>query len=103
MAIFLPLAQEPDHHGRGRHVLRCGRKLRKLVPSCATMAIAPLISSARITGKPAMGSMDLPMLDGTPLCLQISALEVECALGAKMLDRIDEIQCRAASEQAIRL
>lgn len=42
--------------------------------------------------KPAMGNVDLPMLDDVPLqpanyCLG----EVECALGAKLLERIDSI------------
>ena len=42
--------------------------------------------------KPAMGNVDLPMLDNTPLQPNNYCLgEVECALGAKLLDRIDSI------------
>lgn len=41
---------------------------------------------------PAMGNVDLPMLNGKPLMpSNYSIGEVECALGAKMLDRIDQI------------
>lgn len=42
--------------------------------------------------KPAMGNVDMPMLDGAMLWPNNYCLgEVECALGAKMLDRIDNI------------
>lgn len=42
--------------------------------------------------KPAMGNVDLPMLDGEPLQPNNYCLgEVECALGAKLLERIDAI------------
>jgi dTDP-4-amino-4,6-dideoxygalactose transaminase len=42
--------------------------------------------------KPAMGNVALPMLDNEPLMPNNFCLgEVECALGAKMLDRIDSI------------
>ena len=42
--------------------------------------------------KPAMGNVDLPMLDGEPLQPNNYCLgEVECALGAKLLERIDSI------------
>ena len=42
--------------------------------------------------KPAMGNVDMPMLDGTPLMPNNFCLgEIECALGAKLLDRIDTI------------
>ena len=42
--------------------------------------------------KPAMGNVDMPMLDGRKLQPNNYCLgEVECALGAKMLDRIDAI------------
>lgn len=42
--------------------------------------------------KPAMGNVDVPMLDGDMLMPNNYCLgEVECALGAKLLDRIDAI------------
>ena len=42
--------------------------------------------------KPAMGNVDLPYLDNTPLLPNNYSLgEIECALGAKMLERIDKI------------
>ena len=42
--------------------------------------------------KPAMGNVDVPMLDGDLLLPNNFCLgEVECALGAKLLDRIDQI------------
>lgn len=42
--------------------------------------------------KPAMGNVDVPMLDGDMLLPSNFCLgEVECALGAKLLDRIDQI------------
>ncbi len=45
--------------------------------------------------KPAMGNVDLPMLKGRPLMpANYSIGEVECALGAKLLDRIDEINAQ---------
>lgn len=52
---------------------------------------------------PAMGNVDLPTLHGAPLMpSNYSIGEVECALGAKMLERIDEINA-AKRERAIRL
>lgn len=45
--------------------------------------------------KPAMGNVDLPMLNGSPLMPSNYCIgEIECALGAKLLDRIDEINAR---------
>lgn len=42
--------------------------------------------------KPAMGNVDVPILDGQMLMPNNFCLgEVECALGAKLLDRIDQI------------
>lgn len=41
---------------------------------------------------PAMGNVDLPILDGTALMPSNYCIgEIECALGAKMLERIDKI------------
>lgn len=42
--------------------------------------------------EPAMGNVDLPSLDGEPIMPgNYSVGEIECALGAKLLDRIDQI------------
>ena len=52
--------------------------------------------------KPAMGNVDMPMLDGDMLQPNNFSLgEVECALGAKLLDRIDEINAQKR-ERAMR-
>ena len=52
--------------------------------------------------KPAMGNVDVPMLDGDMLMPNNYCLgEVECALGAKLLDRIDAINDRKR-ERALR-
>ncbi|MDE5832621.1 MAG: DegT/DnrJ/EryC1/StrS family aminotransferase [Desulfovibrio sp.] len=41
---------------------------------------------------PAMGNVDLPVLDGEPIMPgNYSIGEIECALGAKLLDRIEDI------------
>jgi dTDP-4-amino-4,6-dideoxygalactose transaminase len=45
--------------------------------------------------QPAMGDLDLPSLDGENLFPNNYCLgEVECALGAKLLDRIDEMNAQ---------
>lgn len=52
--------------------------------------------------QPAMGNLDLPSLDGENLLPNNYCLgEVECALGAKLLDRIDEMNAQKR-ERAIR-
>lgn len=52
--------------------------------------------------KPAMGNVDMPMLHGHMLWPNNYCLgEVECALGAKMLDRIDSINAEKR-ERALR-
>ena len=52
--------------------------------------------------KPAMGNVDVPMLDGDMLMPNNYCLgEVECALGARLLDRIDAINDRKR-ERALR-
>lgn len=51
---------------------------------------------------PAMGNVDLPMLEGEPIMpSNYSIGEIECALGAKLLDRIDDINAEKRS-RAIR-
>lgn len=51
--------------------------------------------------KPAMGNVDVPMRTATCSCPTTIAGEVECALGAKLLDRIDAINDRKR-ERALR-
>jgi len=52
---------------------------------------------------PAMGDVDLPTLDGKPLWPMNCCLgEVECALGAKLLNRIDDINLEKR-ERAIQM
>lgn len=52
--------------------------------------------------QPAMGDLDLPYLDGENLLPNNYCLgEIECALGAKLLDRIDEMNAQKR-ERAIR-
>lgn len=52
---------------------------------------------------PAMGNVDLPMLNGRPLMpSNYSIGEVECALGTKLLERIDQIN-NEKRERAIAL
>ena len=51
---------------------------------------------------PAMGNVDLPMLNGEPLWPNNYCLgEIECALGVKLLDRLDTIN-REKRERALR-
>lgn len=53
--------------------------------------------------RPAMGNVDLPMLNGKPLMPSNYCIgEIECALGTKLLDRIDEINAQKR-ERAIAL
>ena len=53
--------------------------------------------------KPAMGNVDLPMLDGAPIMPSNYCIgEIECALGVKMLDRIDQINAEKRA-RAIRM
>ena len=70
-------------------------------------ALQPLVPMLRHNGhcaysgertdywKPAMGNVDLPELHGRPLMpSNYSIGEVECAIGAKLLDRIDAINAQ---------
>lgn len=53
--------------------------------------------------KPAMGNVDLPELNGHPLMPSNYCIgEIECALGAKLLDRIDQINAEKRG-RALRL
>lgn len=68
------------------------KKLRDLVPMLRHNGHCAFDFERSDYWKPAMGNVDLPMLDGAPLMPSNYCLgEVECALGVKMLERIDEI------------
>lgn len=78
--------------GEGGMFYVADEKLRQLVPMLRHNGHCAFDFERKDYWKPAMGNVDLPMLDGTPLMPSNYCLgEVECALGAKMLDRIDEI------------
>lgn len=67
-------------------------ELAALVPMLRHNGHCPYPGERPDYWKPAMGNVDLPMLNGRPLMpSNYSIGEVECALGAKMLDRIDQI------------
>lgn len=66
--------------------------LAALVPLLRHNGHCPYPEPRQAYWKPAMGNVDLPMLNGRPLMpSNYSIGEVECALGAKLLDRIDQI------------
>lgn len=66
--------------------------LASLVPALRHNGHCPYEEPREAYWKPAMGNVDLPMLNGRPLMpSNYSIGEVECALGARMLDRIDNI------------
>ncbi|MBQ7456697.1 MAG: DegT/DnrJ/EryC1/StrS family aminotransferase [Desulfovibrio sp.] len=70
-------------------------KLAKLVPMLRHNGHTPYSFPQSEYWKPAMGNVDLPSLDGKILFPNNMCLgEVECALGAKMLDRIDTINAQ---------
>ncbi len=66
--------------------------LARLVPMLRHNGHCPYPGERQDYWKPAMGNVDLPMLDDTILMPSNYSLgEIECALGAKMLERIDSI------------
>lgn len=89
--------------GEGGMLYARDPKLRKLVPMLRHNGHCPYEGERPNYWTPAMGNVDLPMLDGRPLLpSNYSIGEVECALGAKLLDRIDEINAQKRA-RAIRL
>lgn len=77
--------------------------LARLVPMLRHNGHCPYEGDRPNYWTPAMGNVDLPMLgDWALMPSNYSIGEVECALGAKMLDRIDEINAQKR-ERAIRL
>lgn len=70
-------------------------KLAALVPALRHNGHCAFVGDRPDYWKPAMGNVDMPMLDGTMLWPNNYCLgEVECALGAAMLDRIDTINAQ---------
>lgn len=66
--------------------------LARLIPMLRHNGHCPYEGERPNYWTPAMGNVDLPTLNGEPLMpSNYSIGEIECALGAKMLDRIDEI------------
>lgn len=67
-------------------------KLAALVPPLRHNGHCAYLGERPDYWKPAMGNVDMPMLDGQMLWPNNYCLgEVECALGTKMLERIDSI------------
>lgn len=67
-------------------------ELAKLVPMLRHNGHCPYSGVRPDYWKPAMGNVDLPMLNDSILMPSNYSLgEIECALGAKLLDRIDSI------------
>lgn len=78
--------------GEGGMLYVANPELASLVPMLRHNGHCPYPEPRADYWKPAMGNVDLPMLNGKPLMPSNYCLgEVECALGAKMLERIDEI------------
>lgn len=78
-------------------------QLAALVPMLRHNGHCPYPEPRDAYWKPAMGNVDLPMLNGEPLMpSNYSIGEVECALGTALLKRIDEINAQKR-ERALRL
>ena len=78
--------------GEGGMLVIKDPKLAALVPMLRHNGHCPYPEPRPNYWTPAMGNVDLPELDGTPLWPNNYSLgEVECALGTKLLERIDTI------------
>lgn len=78
--------------GEGGMLYVADPELAKLVPMLRHNGHCPYPGERPDYWKPAMGNVDLPMLGDRALMPSNYSLgEIECALGAKMLDRIDSI------------
>lgn len=78
--------------GEGGMLYVANPELASIVPMLRHNGHCPYAGDRPDYWKPAMGNVDLPMLHGHPLMpSNYSIGEIECALGAKMLDRIDQI------------
>lgn len=88
--------------GEGGMLYVANPDLARLVPMLRHNGHCPYNFERKDYWKPAMGNVDLPILDGIPLMpSNYSIGEVECALGIRMLDRIDEINAQKR-ERALR-
>lgn len=78
--------------GEGGMLYVADPELAKLVPLLRHNGHCPYPGERHDYWKPAMGNVDLPMLGDRPLMPSNYSLgEIECALGAKLLERIDSI------------
>lgn len=78
--------------GEGGMLYVANPELSALVPLLRHNGHCPYKGERPEYWKPAMGNVDLPMLNGKPLMpSNYSIGEIECALGIKLLDRIDAI------------
>lgn len=81
--------------GEGGMLYVADPKLAALVPMLRHNGHCPYPGERPDYWKPAMGNVDLPMLGDRPLMpSNYSIGEVECALGVKLLDRINEINAQ---------
>lgn len=89
--------------GEGGMLYVADPELAKLVPMLRHNGHCTYDFERQDYWKPAMGNVDLPMLNNHPIMPSNYCLgEVECALGAKLLDRIDKIN-NQKRERAINL
>ena len=78
--------------GEGGMLVVRDEKLARLVPALRHNGHCAYPGERPDYWIPAMGNVDMPMLDGRPLWPNNYCIgEIECALGAVMLDRIDRI------------
>ena len=78
--------------GEGGMLYVANPELAKLVPMLRHNGHCPYPGERADYWKPAMGNVDLPMLGERPLMPSNYSLgEIECALGSKLLDRVDSI------------
>lgn len=81
--------------GEGGMLYVANPRLAELVPMLRHNGHCPYPGERQDYWKPAMGNVDLPMLDGHYLMPSNYSLgEIECALGTKLLERIDVINAR---------
>lgn len=88
--------------GEGGMLVVKDRKLADIVPMLRHNAHCAFAEPREDYWLPAMGNVDLPILDGNVLMPNNYCLgEVECALGVKLLERIDQINAEKR-ERALR-
>jgi len=88
--------------GEGGMLVVKGRKMADIIPMLRHNAHCAFTEAREDYWLPAMSNLDLPMLDGNVLMPNNYCLgEVECALGTKLLQRIDRINAEKR-ERAVR-